>query len=57
MQNRRIFRIILVVACFFLAGLNAYEIYTGEYNLLDVFLLVMFLIWGVLYMYLLRKGD
>ena len=57
MQNRQTYRIVVTVACFLFAGLNAYEIIKGDYNALDVFLLVMFLIFGITYTYLLVRKD
>ena len=57
MQNRKTYRIVVTVACFLFAGLNAYEIIKGDYNALDIFLLVMFLIFGFTYTYLLVRKD
>ena len=57
MQNRQTYRIVVTVACFLFAGLNAYEIIKGDYNALDIFLLVMFLIFGITYTYLLVRKD
>ncbi|MBF9252797.1 hypothetical protein I2I11_05815 [Pontibacter sp. 172403-2] len=56
MQNRRYYRIVLTVVCFVFAGLNGYRVFTGNYSAFDVFLLVVFLIFGTIYlMALLRK--
>lgn len=56
MQNRRLYRIALTVVCFVFAGLNGYRITTGDYSAIDVFLLVVFLIFGTIYLVaLLRK--
>ena len=57
MQNRKTYRIVVTVACFLFAGLNAYEIIKGDYNALDIFLLVMFLIFGITYTYMLVRKD
>ncbi|GAA4430046.1 hypothetical protein GCM10023188_16160 [Pontibacter saemangeumensis] len=57
MQNRRIYRIVVTVACFLFAGLNAYEIIKGDYTALDVFLLVVFLVFGITYTYILLRKD
>ncbi len=57
MQNRRTYRIVVTVACFLFAGLNAYEIIKGDYTTIDIFLLVMFLIFGITYSYLLLRKD
>ncbi|QCR21044.1 hypothetical protein [Pontibacter sp. SGAir0037] len=55
MQNQKRFRIILTIACFVFAGLNAYQILQGSYTYIDVVLMIVFLLWGGLYIYLLRK--
>lgn len=57
MQNRQTYRIVVTVACFLFAGLNAYEIITGDYSVIDIFLLVMFLIFGFTYTYLLLQKN
>ncbi|WP_276497451.1 hypothetical protein [Pontibacter litorisediminis] len=57
MQNRRTFRLIMAIACFVFAGLNAYKIYSGDYTSLDVFLLVVFLIFGAIYLFILSRKD
>ena len=57
MQNRQTYRIVVTVACFLFAGLNAYEIITGDYTVIDIFLLVMFLICGFTYTYLLLQKN
>lgn len=57
MQNRKTYRIAVTAACFLFAGLNAYEIIKGDYDALDIFLLVMFLIFGFTYTYLLVRKD
>ncbi|GHA53747.1 hypothetical protein [Pontibacter akesuensis] len=57
MQSRRTFRIVMTIACFFFAGLNAYRIWTGEYESLDVFILVVFLVFGSIYLFILFRKD
>jgi len=58
MQNRRLYRIALTVVCFVFAGLNGYRIIKGDYSAIDVFLLVVFLIFGTIYLLtLLRKNK
>jgi hypothetical protein len=57
MKNRRLYRIAVTVACFVFAGMNAYKIMQGEYNWTDVFLLVIFLVFGVTYSFLLLRKN
>jgi len=57
MKDRRLFRIVMVIACIFAAGLNAYKIIEGDYTTLDVFLVVIFLAFAGVYIYLLRKKQ
>ncbi|WP_242916858.1 hypothetical protein [Pontibacter liquoris] len=58
MQNRRFYRIVLTIVCFVFAGLNGYKIMMGNYSKLDIFLTVVFLVFGILYLVmLLRKQD
>ncbi|OKL39673.1 hypothetical protein [Pontibacter flavimaris] len=57
MQNRKYYRVIMAIACFVFAGLNAYRVYTGNYSTMDVFLLVVFLVFGAIYLFLIFKKD
>ena len=57
MRNRRIYRIVVTIACFVFAGMNAYKIIQGYYTWVDVFLLVIFLIFGVTYSYMLFQQN
>ncbi|CAM3418511.1 hypothetical protein POKO110462_01830 [Pontibacter korlensis] len=57
MQNRRTYRIIMAIACFVFAALNAYRVYSGEYSTMDVILLVVFLIFGTIYLFIIFRKD
>lgn len=57
MQNRRIYRIVVTIACFVFAGMNAYKIIQGNYIWIDVFLLIVFLLFGATYLYLLLGKE
>ena len=59
MQNRRPYRIVMTVVCFVFAALNAYKIIEGNYSGMDVFLLVVFLAFGTVYLFILlrKKND
>lgn len=57
MKNRKLFRIVVMIACFLFAGLNLLKVIKGEYTTIDVFLMVMFLIFGILYAFLLYRKD
>lgn len=57
MQNRKFYRIILAVASFVFAGLNAYQIIKGEYETMDVALMVVFLAIGIAYLFILFRKD
>ncbi len=57
MQNRRPFRIMMTVVCFIFAGLNGYKVIQGNYTTIDVFLLVMFLAFGITYSVILLKSK
>lgn len=57
MRNRRLYRIVVTIACFVFAGMNAYRIMQGSYTWIDVFLLVIFLVFGVTYAYILLRHD
>ncbi len=46
-----------MIACFLFAGLNLLKVIKGEYTTIDVFLMVMFLIFGILYAFLLYRKD
>ncbi|MBC5773786.1 hypothetical protein H8S95_06905 [Pontibacter sp. KCTC 32443] len=56
MRDNRTFKIILAVACFAAAGLNAYRFAKGESDTMDIVLGVLFLLAGIMYVYRLRKG-
>ncbi|MHC2993090.1 hypothetical protein OB13_16455 [Pontibacter sp. HJ8] len=55
MSNRRIFRIVLAIACFVFAGVKAYQILQGDYEWTDIFFLVAFLGFGIMYVLVLNK--
>lgn len=57
MPNRRIFRIMLAIACFVFAGVKGYQILQGNYGWEDIFFLVTFLVFGVMYVVLLTKNK
>ena len=57
MQNRRFYRIILAVASFVFAGLNAYKIIKGQYETMDVVLMVVFLVIGIAYLFILFRKN
>ncbi|MFD2245766.1 hypothetical protein [Pontibacter ruber] len=57
MQNRKPFRIFLAILCFVFAGLKIKDIIVGEYTWIDVFILVAFLGFGIMYLLALRKGK
>lgn len=59
MQSRKSYRIVVAVVCLILAGVNAYKVYQGggNYRGVDVFLVVVFLAFGVIYLIALRKED
>ncbi|WP_337068162.1 hypothetical protein [Pontibacter sp. 13R65] len=55
MKNQKLFRIALAFACFVFAGLKAYTIAQGEYTWMDVFFLIAFLGFGIMYLVVLNK--
>ncbi|WP_157578540.1 hypothetical protein [Pontibacter roseus] len=57
MPNQRMFRIVLAIACFVLAGFKGYQIMQGEYEWMDVFILVAFLAFGIMYVVVLSKNK
>ena len=58
MQNRRPYRIVMTIVCFVFAALNGYKIMQGNYTSIDVFLLIVFLAFGTIYLFiLLRKKN
>ncbi|MCC9166107.1 hypothetical protein [Pontibacter harenae] len=58
MQNRRNYRIVVTIVCLVLAGVNAYKVYQGgDYRWVDIFLVVVFLTFGIVYLIALRKED
>ena len=56
MKNQRIFRVLLAGACFVFAGLKAYSIAQGDYSWIDVFFMVAFLGFGIMYVWVLYKS-
>ncbi|MCX2741682.1 hypothetical protein [Pontibacter anaerobius] len=57
MKNRKIYRVFMAIACFVFAGLNGYRVYTGNYSTMDIILLVVFLIFGTIYLFLIFKKE
>ncbi|WP_299819081.1 hypothetical protein [uncultured Pontibacter sp.] len=57
MQNRRPYRIMMTIACFVFAALNGYKVFTGDYTSIDVFLLVVFLAFGFIYLFILLRNK
>lgn len=57
MQNRRPYRIVMTVVCFVFAALNGYKVLTGNYTSMDVFLLVVFLLFGIIYLFILLRNK
>lgn len=58
MGNNRTYRLLIIIACFLFAGLQAVKVIKGDYSWLEVFFLVMFLGIGILYLTLyLKKGE
>ncbi|TXK50736.1 hypothetical protein FVR03_04395 [Pontibacter qinzhouensis] len=55
MRNQKLFRIALAVACFVFAGLKAYAIAQGDYTWIDVFFMIAFLGFGIMYLIVLNK--
>lgn len=47
----------MVVICFIAAGMNGYQIIKGDYTYMDIFLVVVFLLFAGIYIYLLRKKE
>lgn len=47
----------MITLCFAGAGLNTYKIIEGNYSGLDIFLLVIFLVFAGIYIYQLRKSQ
>ena len=56
MRDNRTFKIVLAVACFAAAGLNAYRYTQGDRDTMNIVLGVLFLLAGIMYVYRLRKG-
>lgn len=56
MGKNKTFKIVLAIACFLAAGLNAYRVYKGEHDTMDIILGVLFLLAGIMYVYRIRKG-
>ena len=46
----------LAIACFVFAGVKGYQILQGNYGWEDIFFLVTFLVFGVMYVVLLKKS-
>ncbi|WP_299991736.1 hypothetical protein [uncultured Pontibacter sp.] len=57
MPNQRIFRILLAIACFVFAGVKGWQIIQGEYEWMDIFFLIAFLGFGIMYVVLLNKNK
>ncbi|PVY41672.1 hypothetical protein [Pontibacter virosus] len=57
MPNQRIFRILLAIACFVFAGVKAWQIMQGEYEWIDIFFLIAFLGFGIMYVVLLNRNK
>ena len=57
MRNRRIYRIVVTIACFVFAGMNAWKIIQGYYTWIDVFLLIIFLVFGVIYLNMIFRQN
>ncbi|PKV66305.1 hypothetical protein [Pontibacter ramchanderi] len=57
MPNQRMFRILLAVACFVFAGVKGWQILQGEYEWMDIFFLIAFLGFGIMYVVLLSKNK
>ncbi|MFD1187707.1 hypothetical protein ACFQ2O_15935 [Pontibacter rugosus] len=57
MQSRRTYRIVMTIVCFIFAAMNAYRIIIGEFEWLDVFLMVVFLAIGAIYVIGLLRSD
>lgn len=55
MKDRKKFRTVMVVICFIAAGMNGYKIIKGDYTYMDIFLVIVFLLFAGIYIYLLRK--
>ena len=56
MRDNRIFKIVLAVACFGAAGLNAYRYTQGDEDTMNIVRGGLFLLAGFMYVYRLRKG-
>lgn len=56
MPNQRIFRILLAIACFVFAGVKGYQILQGDYDWMDIFFLVAFLGFGIMYVLILTRN-
>lgn len=50
MGNNKIYRLLIMIACFLFAGLQAVKVIMKEYSWLNVFFLVTFLGIGILYL-------
>ncbi|MDO6389872.1 hypothetical protein Q4E40_07015 [Pontibacter sp. BT731] len=57
MANRRLFRILLAIACFVFAGVKGWQILQGDYEWMDVFILGAFLVFGIMYVVILTKNK
>lgn len=55
MQNRKTFRIFLAILCFIFAGLKIKDIVVGDYTWIDVFFLIAFLGFGIMYLLVLKR--
>lgn len=57
MPNQRMFRILLAIACFVFAGVKGWQIMQGDYTWMDIFFLIAFLGFGVMYVVLLNRNK
>jgi hypothetical protein len=56
MENSKLLKIVLAVACFLAAAATGYQIFRGNYETMDIVLLVMFLAAGFMYVVRLTRG-
>ena len=55
MGNNKTIRLLIMVACFLYAGVQALKIWKGVYSWLEVFFLITFLSIGIVYLVLFLK--
>lgn len=56
MENSKALKIVLAAACFLAAAATGYQIFRGNYETMDIVLLVLFLAAGFMYVVRLRRG-